>query len=151
MGRPSERKGAEEGGRSKSDREKAKCVWESFELRCIVGEQTVCLGGLRCGLMPAIGGGLPQLCVIRISGAGRKGREVEMEKVQTLSFWRAGDVPPLKDEKHERKVAVKNMKWQNPQNLHLHRVKLTRSCLNEKFAKNCFRSGREKENCYAMS
>lgn len=59
-----------------------------LELRCIVGEQTVCLGGLRCGLMPAIGGGLPQLCVSRISGARWTGREVEMEKVQTLSFWR---------------------------------------------------------------
>lgn len=49
------------------------------ELRCIVGEQTVCLGGLRCGLMPAIGGGLPQSRVSRISG-GRA--EPRMERVQ---------------------------------------------------------------------
>lgn len=54
-----------------------------------MGEQTVCLGGLRCGLMPAIGGGLPQLCVSRISGGGRG---EEMERVQALGFWKEGDV-----------------------------------------------------------
>lgn len=65
-----------------------------LELRCIVGEQTVCLGGLRCGLMPAIGGELPQLCVSRISGTGRS-RETEVkeiEKVQMLSFRKKGNV-----------------------------------------------------------
>ncbi len=58
-----------------------------LELRCIVGEQTVCLGGLRCGLMPAIGGGLPQLCVSRISDEEREERRGEkMERVQTQNF-----------------------------------------------------------------
>lgn len=55
--------------------------------------------------MPAIGGGLPQLCVSRISGAGRRDREVELEKVQMLSFWREGDVLQLKDETHAKKSA----------------------------------------------
>lgn len=80
MGRPSEREGAEEGGgeggraEPKAIEKRPNVSGKVLELRCIVGEQTVCLGGLRCGLMPAIGGGLPQLCVSRISG-GREQRK----------------------------------------------------------------------------
>lgn len=112
MGRPSERKGPRREGEAKAIEKRPNVSGKVLELRCIVGEQTVCLGGLRCGLMPAIGGGLPQLCVSRISGAGRRrGREVEeMEKVQTPSFWREGDVLPPKDETHGKKRASKKHK-----------------------------------------
>lgn len=105
MGRPSEREGAEEGGTSNAIEKRPNVSGKVLELRCIVGEQTVCLGGLRCGLMPTIGGGLPQLCVSRISGAGRRrATEVkEMEKVQMLSFRKECDVVPLKDKKHRKK------------------------------------------------
>lgn len=108
MGRPSERKGAEEGGRSKAIEKRPNVSGKVLELRYIVGEQTVCLGGLRCGLMPAIGGGLPQLCVSRISGGGRKREERRGDgKGPDAEFWREGDIPLLKDKPHERKVPVK--------------------------------------------
>lgn len=61
-------------GEAKAIEKRPNVSGKVLELRCIVGEQTVCLGGLRCGLMPAIGGGLPQLCVSRISG-GEKERK----------------------------------------------------------------------------
>lgn len=39
--------------------------------------------------MPAIGGGLPQSCVSRISGGGRA--EPRTEGVPALAFWKQGD------------------------------------------------------------
>ena len=57
----------------------------------------MCLGGLRCGLMPAIGGGLPQLCVSRISGRERREERRGDGKGPDTEFWKEGDILRLKD------------------------------------------------------
>lgn len=71
-GRMSERNGTLEGWRSRGTMRRPNVYGKVLELRCIVGKHCgkVCLWGLRSGLLPAIGGRLPQLCVSRISDGG---------------------------------------------------------------------------------
>lgn len=129
VGRPSERKGAEEGGRSKNDREKAKCVWESSGAEVHCGRADSVSGGSEVWINASYW--RRAAAVVREqnireeskrSGDG-KGPDAEFfgERV-IFCHWKTIST--------DRKVPVKNIKQQYPQSLHLHRAKLTRSRLN---------------------